>query len=301
MNVTIIVNPNAGGATDGETVEAIERRAAAQGAELLRSQGSGQATELARQAIKRGAHRIIAAGGDGTINEVVNGMAGKRPCELAIVPMGTANDLARGIGIESENIEAALDLALSAQASTVDAGEAALGDGPPHWFLNVAAGGFAGIASRRIDSAGKERWGSLAYAAAAVGAMRDVERYDLAVHADGQVFEVQAHAIVIANGRFAGGGIPVAPEAQMDDGWFDISLLPVGPLLHSVLGALEVLRGRHGESDRVITFRARHIEVHSNTPLPFTLDGELQQGTLHATFHMHPSAIQLVRSASGAR
>jgi len=301
MRVRLIINPNAGSAAGGDVnLAAIEERVRAEpGGEVIHSEEAGHAGELARQAIDDGVERLIAAGGDGTINEVLNGLApdfGR--LELAIVPLGTGNDLARCLGLDSEDVMAATEFALRGKAVPLDVGrftrQNAGSSNASRFFLNVSAGGFAGVVDQYLKDEDKQRWGTLAYVASAVNAMRDVRTYELDLEANGQRFTLPAYNVIVGNGRYAAGGIPVAPKAVMDDGLFDVALLPAAPLVQSLLASLDILRGTHVESEKVVTFRTASLIIRSVPPMPFNVDGELQPDAPEARFDILPRALMAI-------
>jgi len=290
MQVRLIVNPKAGQGADIEQ----SRKHFGQSCEMVLSHSAEHASTLAKQAVADGVDRIVAVGGDGTVNAILNGIAPEfHRVELAIVPMGTGNDLARCLGIPTE-LKSALRLALEAPNTPLDVGRFHNGGAPGRYFLNVSAGGFAGVVDQIAENGDKQRWGSLKYLASAVGAMRDVQTYALAISANSQRFELEAYNVIVGNGRFAARGIPVAPDACMNDGVFDIAILPAAPLVQSLLASLDILRGKHIESDKVITFRSATLEVQSQSPISFNLDGELQPEAGHLRFEMLPRQLRVV-------
>ena len=290
MQVRMIVNPKAGQGSDFEQ----SRKHFGQSCEIVPSHSAEHASTLAKQAVDAGVDRIVAVGGDGTVNAILNGIAPEfRRVELAIVPMGTGNDLARCLGIPTE-LKAALTLALEAPSTPLDVGRFHLGDAPARYFVNVSAGGFAGVVDQIAEDGDTQRWGSLKYLASAVGAMRDVQTYALTIVANGQWFQLESYNVMVGNGRFAAGGIPVAPDAVINDGVFDIAILPAAALVQSLLASLDILRGKHIESDKVITFRSATLEIQCQSPISFNLDGELQPEANRVRFDVLPRQLRVV-------
>ena len=295
----VILNP---GARTGGDREALERlRPLIEGWEVRLSERPGHARELARSAAADGFTTVIAAGGDGTINEVVNGLAsapaGGGGPRLGVLPLGTGNDLARLLGLPPEPEEAVSILRRGA-CRRLDLGEMRSG-GERRFFLNVAAGGFAGEVDRALTPEIKRAWGPLAYLRAATTALSEIDTYRVHARFEGvdgarrsggaETLEIDALNVVVANGRFAGGGLPIAPWARPDDGLLDVVVIPTMSLAGLVALAPLVLTGRHlggevdgpadgGEDDvrrLPICLRCRGVELESDPPMPWNTDGEL--------------------------
>ena len=232
----------------------------------------GDAARFARGASEDGAPVVVAGGGDGTVNEVVAGLldvAGAAPSALAVLPLGTANDLAHACGIPLEPL-AALRLALSGRDAPVDVGRA-----NGRVFVNLATGGFGAHVTVATPPELKRVLGGAAYLLTGLthfGAIRP-ERGGFS--APGFDWEGEFLVLAVGNGRLAGGGHPLCPDALLDDGLLDVGILPAVPEreLGSVLG--ELLRGGLAALHRrVVSARLAALTVETREPLQINLDGE---------------------------
>jgi diacylglycerol kinase (ATP) len=295
MKTCIIANPNAGSA--GEIAALRELLEELPETSVRFTKKSGDARRLAREAVRQGAERVVAAGGDGTLNEVVNGMAvdfGRS--QLGLLPLGTGNDFARSIHVPAD-IEAALAVLAAGRTRAVDVGRARIGRKVRH-FLNVAAGGFGGHVSEKADEV-KDRWGPLAYLRAALGTLPKLTGFNARIELDdSERLEVETYNVVVSNGRYVAAGIPVAPQAELDDGLLDLMVVPTASLPKLALLVPQVLRGRHTESDLLLFRRARRIRIESDPPLSFNTDGELV-GDQPALFEILPRALEVVVGREG--
>jgi diacylglycerol kinase (ATP) len=294
MRTCIIVNPNAGSVA--EVSELRSRLERLPETSVLLTDGAGHAQELAREAVRSGAGLVVAAGGDGTLNEVVNGLAeGFGRVRLGLLPLGTGNDFARSINVPAD-LDGALSILLRGRTRRIDVGRAHLRTFTRH-FINMAAGGFSGIVSEKASEA-KDRWGPLAYLRAALGTMGDLKGFRAVVVLDGapdgpERIELETYNVVVSNGRFVAAGIPVAPHSELDDGFLDLMLVPGASIPQLAFLASQVLLGRHLESDLLLFRKARVIEIESDPPMSFNLDGEVI-GDEPARFEVLPRALEVV-------
>jgi diacylglycerol kinase (ATP) len=297
MNTSIIVNPNA-----GSVAEVTELRAHLEqlpGTAVLLTEGAGHARELAREAVRSGAGMVVAAGGDGTLNEVLNGLSeGFGRVRLGLLPLGTGNDFARSINVPAD-LEGALEILLAGRTRRVDVGCARLRTFN-RYFINMAVGGFSGMVSEKADEA-KERWGPLAYLRAAIGTLGELQGFRAVVTLTGapdgpERIDLETYNVVVSNGRFVAAGIPVAPQSELDDGYLDLMLVPSASIPQLALLASQVLLGRHLESDLTLLRKARTIEIESDPPMSFNVDGEVI-GDEPARFEVLPRALEVVVGA----
>jgi diacylglycerol kinase (ATP) len=290
MRTCIIVNPNAGSVEELEELEAQIGRLP--GSEVLRTEEAGDAERLAREAVRDGADLVVAAGGDGTLNEVVNGLSddfGK--ARLGLLPLGTGNDFARSIGVPND-LEGALAVLENGAARALDVARATIGD-TCRFFVNMSAGGFSGEVSERASDA-KDLWGPLAYMRGAIGALPELKGFLTTIILNGaETLRLETYNIVISNGRYVASGIPAAPKAVLDDGLLDVMIAPATTLPQLAVLVPQVLLGRHLESDLLLFRRATRVEIECNPPMAFNVDGELiGEGT--ARFEVLPRALQVI-------
>lgn len=299
METCIIVNPNAGSAGEIEALRA--RLAELPGAEVFFTEAPGDAEARARDALSGGARTVVAAGGDGTLNEVVNGLAADfAQARLGLLPLGTGNDFARSIGVPAD-LEEALDVLAAGRVRTVDVGRATFGN-QSRCFLNMAVGGFSPIVSEKADEA-KPRWGPLAYLRGAVDALPELQEFRAVLTLGGAdvvvEIETETYNLVLANGRFVASGIPIAPQAVLDDGLFDVMIIPAASFPQMARLLPRILLGRHLDSDLLLFRRAARIEVESTPPMTFNVDGEViggkgEAGEGPARFEVLPRVLEVV-------
>ncbi len=216
---------------------------------------------------------IVAGGGDGTINEVfAAAYAAGLPaeCSLGILPLGTANDFAHAAAIPLQNPIAALELAAGASPRRIDIG---LLNGRP--FINLVSGGFGSRVTVETDPELKKRLGGLAYVLTGISRFAELSANTGRFHAEGFSWEGRFVAIAIGNGRQAGGGVPLCPEALIDDGLLDLMILPELDRSARLDAFARLLRdGATAVRADLVTARSAWIEYESDEPLNVNLDGE---------------------------
>jgi YegS/Rv2252/BmrU family lipid kinase len=229
--------------------------------------------------------RVIVGGGDGTLGSAVAGLV-DTGLPLGVLPMGTANNLARGLGIPTD-IVAACGVAAAGEPRSVDVGVV-----NGHYFLTTASLGLSVAITERLDVALKRRWGILAYGAAAMRVLARVRPFHAAIRWEGRETVTRTVQIVVGNGRHYGQALTVAEDARIDDERLDLYSIE----LHRwwrLVGLLPALkRGRHGRRDEVLALRAREFEIHTRRPHRIDLDGELRTET-PAVFRVLPGAIRI--------
>ncbi len=228
-------------------------------------------------ALTDGCETVIAAGGDGTVNAVVNALmkidAKRRPC-LAIIPLGTANDFSGTLAIP-DSVQLAAELFLTTSPMLVDAVRIR-GDGFERYYANVAAGGNCVRVSAQLTDELKDRWGPLSYIRGSVGILADMQTYRITADIDGERFDgLDSWAVLVANGRTNAGRIEVAPEASPQDGMLDIVIIKDGGLMDMVEIVAGNLAGSFLECEQIIFRQAKRLQLHSEPPMRFTLDGEV--------------------------
>jgi len=259
--------------------------------------GPGHASRLAREALDDGVDTLVVAGGDGTLHEVAAGLGEEaRRLTLALLPLGTGNDLASSLGVPTEP-EAALALLEEGTPRRLDL--VRVGGGEAGWVVNFAMGGFAGRVAERVTPRRRRIWGRHVYLRAALDEVLERRPRTVRLRADGRtVHEGPLLAVVVASGPRFGGGIPIAPGAEPDDGLLDLLVLGAVSLpgLLRVVG--RALRGRHLDDPAVSHLRVRWVEVDAETDLPWNGDGE-SLGTGSRTFEVVPDALAVLVPRSG--
>jgi diacylglycerol kinase (ATP) len=231
--------------------------------------------DLARKAAEEGFEVVVAAGGDGTINEVVNGIiASGAGATLGIVPLGTGNDLSRTLDIPTDPRDA-LALIHSGERRPLDTFVVETSNGPIYG-INAAAGGFSGQVGEVLTSELKANWGPLAYLIGAASLIPDIQGYKTYISYDAGVPEyVNALNIIVANGRTVAGGKRVSPLSNPEDGLLDVVIVKKGSVVELGDVAARLVAGNLLSSP-IITHRlARSIRVESEPGMWFNVDGEL--------------------------
>jgi YegS/Rv2252/BmrU family lipid kinase len=272
----VICNPAATQGRSGRRLRRLQRLLGA-GADYQRSDEPGQAEELARQAAETGYLTIVAAGGDGTVHEVVNGMlrAGRHEATLGVIPLGSGNDYAASLGLPAGDAELC-ELLLSGRRREVDVGRVEDGQGRARFFVNTLGVGLNGAVVWEVQ---KIRWlrGMMLYG---LGALRAIWKHfkipEAGLTIDGQDLHVPTLFLTVALGRREGGGFLVAPLAELDDGLFDY--LHAGRLSRwQVLRYLPGLAcGRIPEGEpEVHRGRCQDLQIRLEAPVAIHVDGEL--------------------------
>ncbi|MFD1773558.1 diacylglycerol kinase [Paenibacillus rhizophilus] len=250
--------------------------------------GEGDATEAAADAVDRGYDLIIAAGGDGTLNEVVNGMAEKPNLPpLGVLPLGTTNDFARAMGIP-KYWEESCDLIIKQQSRLIDLGKA-----NDRYFINIAGGGTLTELTYEVPSKLKTMMGQLAYYLKGIEKMASLSPTELVIRASGQeLIHDEFMLFLIANTNSVGGFEKLAPDARIDDGLFDVIALKKCNLAELIRLVSLALRGEHLQDKKVVYFRTNEMEVTSPGHVQLNLDGELG-GTLPGHFRILPQHLRI--------
>lgn len=291
MRTRVIINPSSGSAGDMAAVqEAIERKLP--GAEVAVTGDKGEAEILARDAVAHQFDLVIAGGGDGTVNEVVNGLSCDfTKARLGVLPLGTGNDFARTIRVP-DDLEAALDVLAADHVQEVDVIRVTSPD--VRYFINVSAGGFSGLVGEKLTEEMKKTWGPLAYLKSALEALPDLTNYQTEIILDEREhIDLKAYNIVVANARYVAGGKLIAPDALIDDGLADLVVVPESSIPQLAMLAPMMLMGKHLTSDLVVFRRAQKIEIRSKPGMWFNVDGELV-GNDPATFEVVRRALRVV-------
>lgn len=291
--VRIIANPFSGSLQVPGAVEDLQGvlgRLAAAGlpAELCLTERPGHATELAREAVRAGTEVVVAAGGDGTVNDVIQALAGHTTA-LGVLPLGTVNVWAREVGIPMDPWLAA-DVLVTGVRRRVDLGRAGV-----RYFLLMAGIGFDAEVTRRVEAGRLKRFGLKMFGFfLAVGTLAFTERpVRISIRREGQRRATSALMMIIGNTRLYGGALTFTPRAVADDGWLDVAIMGGGGLLYRVGVFVRALLRRPVRGPRVRYQRVRSIRVESDPPLPVQVDGELI-GRLPMTFSVAPQALTVI-------
>jgi diacylglycerol kinase (ATP) len=277
MKTRLIVNPVSGRDQAPDLLPGVnERLRAAFGeVEIVMTVGEGDGEECARRAAAEGCRRIIVAGGDGTLNEALNGVAAAGALDetvFGVLPLGTGDDFAAVLGLPEDVLDAAARVA-AAQERRVD-----LGVLHERVFVNASAGGFIAEVSDALTPGLKTVAGRMAYLIAGAGVLMDFEAASAEARFGDEVMPRKAYQLfVVCNGRTIGGGHRVAPDARLDDGLLDVCLVEAS----NATGFLTLLRristGDHLD-DPLVTYRQfRDGELSFDRLIKVNTDGEVRQ------------------------
>jgi len=244
---------------------------------------------LAQAAGEAGDSLLVVVGGDGTLNEIVNGT---REAEIAILPAGTGEDFAGTHGIP-DDFDGAVRVALEGSTRTIDLGRVEFADGGSRYFANVGSAGMSGAVARRANTMSKALGGRTTFFYALTREFLAWQNTRVTVElADGTRRENPMHDVIVANGRYHGGGMKLAPDAAQDDGLFDIVLIGDVNKLDFLTTAPKLYSGRYLSHPKVELLRSPSVAIDAAEPLPLEVDGE-PIGTTPARFEIVPRAIRV--------
>jgi diacylglycerol kinase (ATP) len=240
----------------------------------------------------------VVVGGDGSVNEAVNGvLAASRPepPELAILPRGTGTDFVRTFAIPT-NVDRALEIAVSGQARAIDAGRVTYqswgGKEETSHFANIASAGMSGAVAQRANASSKALGGKVSFLWATLAVFAGWRNAEVSVQVDDERRAGRMYDVIVANCEYLGGGMRMCPGADPADGLFDVLLIGDITKTDLALTLPKVYRGTHLPHPKAEALRGRRVVVETPTPLPIELDGE-QPGTTTATFEIVAGALRL--------
>lgn len=295
MKVLAILNRNAGSFEKAQAlIESYKSRAEI---DFQICESIADLPSCVRHAAGSGYDTLAACGGDGTIHTLVNAVGDDLSrFKIGIIPLGTGNDFGRSLGLPNDPAEA-LNLLLDGERTEikkvdlirVSAGEQRV------LCVNVASGGFAGEIEKTIDKDLKQRWGALAYARAALGAATNIVPYEIELALDDQPpRKMSALNLVVANGKAAGGGFEVAPDADPADRRLDIVVVHPTSAAQMAAIATQLLVGDYTVNEAVTELRAKKAKILScEPPMDFSVDGNLI-GRTPIEFAILPGALKVV-------
>jgi diacylglycerol kinase (ATP) len=307
-DVHVIVNPASGSGRARKRWPGISATLMEHGIdhEVSFTSGPNEATRIARELALAGTKTIVAVGGDGTVNEIINGMIENnvpvnQNTRLLVLPCGTGKDLGRTLG--TGQVETAIEALIANSVTSMDLGLVSYTTGggrqESRYFANVADLGLGANVADRISSSSKKLGGLLTYLIAAVRTIVDFRPRDISVVIDGErVFHDSANMVVLANGKYFAGGMHVAPTASICDGLLEMYILAdVGrrALLTSLLP--RVYRGKHVGRHGVLHVRAASVSIQSAAGILLEMDGE-QIGSSPVSASVIPRVLPVVIAES---
>ena len=296
MKARLIVNPTAG--TDAavqhltQINERIRKRVGL--LDIVITTGEGDAARAAEDAVRGGYDHVFVGGGDGTLNEVLNGIGGVSggfdAVVLGIVPLGTGNDFASALGYPAD-ITAAVDTLFDAPAAWVDVGQ--LND---RYFINVSAGGFIAEVSDAVSPQLKTLAGRLAYVIGGAAVVLDHQPAAVRVQSPAHAVSMTINMFAVCNSRLIGGGQMIAPEALVDDGLLDVYLVEAMSKVEFVALLTRVSDGTHARDERVTYFQAAELDLQFDRPVKVNTDGQVLE-TDRCRYRVLAGALRVLRPA----
>jgi len=302
--LTFILNPNAAMGAVSKAwprIEALARNRLGS-FQALHTAGPGDATNLTRQALLEGTEIVVCIGGDGTLNEVINGFMQeggplRQDTLLAFIPMGTGCDFIKTVSIPRD-ANRVFDLILDSHARAIDLGLLRYKDlqGRPasRYFHNLTSFGLGGEVDERVNRTTKALGGFVSFIWATLISLLiyDKKRVHLIVDNSFEQ-EVMTWNIAVANGQYHGGGMRVAPGAAVDDGLFHITVIGDLSLPQVFLNLPKLYNGKILEVEKVFSLTGKRIEAHSDQRVLLDVDGE-QPGQLPVSIEIMPGALHLI-------
>ena len=301
--IAMIVNPNAGNGSTGAKWPWIRHLAGKYLGPFQHymTKGPGDAHQLTEQAVDDGAGVIVCIGGDGTLNEVVNGIMSRdhtgARVRLGFIPDGTGCDFVRTVPIP-RRIEKAIDVIARGRSRTIDAGRMIFMDHDGRqrcrYFHNISSFGLGGEVDSRVNRTTKAFGPFLSFIWATLVSVMLYGKKRVRLEIDGKTHkEYNIWNVAVANGQYFGGGMWVAPDAVIDDGIFDITV--VGDLSRAevFLNLPKLYNGKIKTVEKVVTLTGKRIVATSNQRVLLDVDGE-QPGTLPVVFDIVPNALTVI-------
>ncbi|HBI56809.1 MAG TPA: lipid kinase [Firmicutes bacterium] len=289
-NIFVLVNPVSANGTTREVWPKIAEEMKQRGLnfETHMTTAVGNATEAVRNALRNGKTTIIAVGGDGTANEVVNGFfEGETPinpaARLGIISRGTGCDLIKTLGIPKD-YPGALDVIASNRAREIDLAlvEFSHEDGTPgrRWYANIADAGLGAAVCKRVNHVSKSAGGLLSYLSGTLWSVLSYKNRWARIEADGEkVYEGSLILAGVANGNYFGGGMRLAPIAHIDDGKLDLILVRGMSKLRLLINLPRIYRGTHLSHSKISTYLVDEVMINGEKPLEIEMDGETPGNT----------------------
>lgn len=275
-NVLLLFNPQAGSGSAARLLPAIEQQLTHMGlaAEIYRSAAMGDIRRRLADKDLSGFDAVIAAGGDGTLFETLNGLmehpAGSRP-PLGVLPIGTGNAFCRDLGLQPGDWQAALALIRRATTRQIDVARLVCAEGQ-FYFLNIAGMGFvvdAGRTAQKLKAIGRT-----AYTLAALWQTLKLRSYAVCIEIDGKRIEQTSLFAEISNSRYTGTSFLMAPGSRLDDGLLDLTLLRLLPRGRLLRLFPSIYTGRHVEYPEVTVLQGKEISILQPQNYPMMMDGE---------------------------
>ena len=289
VRAILIINPASGGGDKAGEIPELAARYP--WIEVRETRAAGDIEKLTRAACEEGYDAVLVAGGDGAVSAAIDGIpAHARGVKLGIVPAGTGNDFAGGLGIPSDPADA-LEIIAAGRTIRADVMRLRKGKMEVTRLLNAASGGLSSALDEKMDSDMKSRWGRLAYLVAALRSLADVKMYDVTLDLDGEEVRPRACAVLVANGPRVGGQELVS-AADVTDHFLDVVIVTAETFAERALLAAAFLAGTHLDAEGIIFRRAKRVRIDASPAMAFHGDGE-DIGETPLELELVPSAVEV--------
>lgn len=289
MKTKLIVNPQAGSGRAERLITPVIDRLKGMGhsVELANTSKPGDGIRLAKEAVKQGYEMIIAGGGDGTLNEVINGIVGSDAI-LGVIPMGTVNVFCQETGIGLDSLSAC-DVIEEGEVKKIDLGKA--GD---RYFILCAGIGFDAHVVSELKPQFKRIMGAVAYPLSGLKSLFSWKPTKMLIQVDDQPIKRKGFLAVVGNiSSYAGPEISVTPLASLDDGWLDLCIFKKRTTLDIIRYVLGVLFRRHTEFEDIEYFKAKYVKIEAERPVLVHTDCEVI-GEVPMEFSIVPKALSVL-------
>lgn len=288
MRLKLVVNALAGRGRGAVAIPVIKRCLDASGVdyEMELTQSHGAAIDIARRAVEAGFDVVVACGGDGTINEVVNGIAGTS-AKLGVIPVGTGNDFAIAMNIPVDP-EAACRVLLRGNSRRVD-----LCRVNGRYFINAFGTGFDAEVALEVNRGVKFLRGIWAYLFAVFKLLFKYRAQEAVVTLDGKEIRIRPTIIGVTNAETYGGGMKICVGAKVDDGLFRVCLVDDMPKIKILWLLPKAIKGTHAGLKEVRLLDVAHISIRTSRPQPYHIDGEVFEAS-SMDFEMFPGGIEVL-------
>jgi len=303
-NIFVLVNPASANGSTREVWPQIAAEMKQRGLEFEThlTTAAGNATAAVRDALKNGKTTIVSVGGDGTANEVVNGFfEGETPinpdARLGIISRGTGCDLIKTLGIPKD-YEGALDVIARNREKKIDLAlvEYTQEDGclGQRWFANIIDAGLGGVVCKRVNSVSKSAGGLLSFLSGTLCTVLSYKNHHIQVEADGEtIYDGPVILAGVANGKYFGGGMLLAPIARIDDGKLDLILVRGMRKLPLLFNLSRIYRGTHLTHPKISTHLVSEVRLNGEKPVDIEMDGETP-GYTPLRIQVKPAAIKVL-------
>lgn len=286
MRVFAVVNPIAGGGYAGEIYRSVLKEFEKFELEFHLTSGPGNATELARNAIDNGFTHILCVGGDGTLNEIVQAIA-KSPIILVPISAGTGSDFVKSTKLR--DIPSVLEAMNNNTSRSIDLGKITR-NGEARYFLNILEVGFGAQVMKRVNSRKKSHDGR-SFTSAVIASVPSYKPYEVRIIHENGSDAMKVAEIIIANGRYFGGGMLAAPNAELDDGSLDVHIVKGAGKIQLLTKLRKLKDGSHVNDPVVSSMRSSRLKIEGDAPIE--IDGE-NFGELPIEVEVEKNAIRLI-------